>query len=346
MVKLKNRQWRLANHPVGMIKESDFNWVKEEVEYELQEGELLVKNYYLSLDPANRSWISASPKSHYIEPVKIGDVMRGITIGQVIESKNPKYDKGEYVIGTLGWQDYSVSKGSGLINISLLPKPEGVSITIYLNVLGMIGLTAYFGLLEIGKPKVGETLVVSAAAGAVGSLVGQIGKIKGCRVIGIAGTEEKCKWLTEELKFDGAINYKTESVYKRLKELCPNGIDIYYENVGGKILDAALANLAVYARIPVCGMISKYNLTELQPGPSNIVQIVTKRALMQGFIVNDFLGRISEAMLDLMTWFNEGKLKYREHIIQGLKNAPRAINMLFDGSNKGKLIIQIAKEPT
>ena len=346
MTRLKNRQWRLANHPMGMIKESDFKWVEKEVEYELQEGEFLVKNYYLSLDPANRSWIAESSASHYTEPVKIGDVMRGITIGQVIESKNPKYDKGEFVTGILGWQDYSISNGAGLTNLSLLPKPEGVSMAIYLNVLGMIGITAYFGLLEIGKPKEGETLVVSAAAGAVGSLVGQIGKIKGCRVIGIAGTEEKCKWLTKELSFDGVINYKTESVYKRLKELCPNGIDIYYDNVGGEILDAALANLALYARIPVCGMISKYNLTKLQPGPQNIVQILTKRAKMQGFIITDYLDRKVEAMVDLMTWFNEGKLKYREHMIEGLENAPTAINMLFDGSNNGKLIIQIAKVPT
>ena len=209
----------------------------------------------------------------------------------------------------------------------------------------MIGITAYFGLLDIGKPKEGETLVVSAAAGAVGSLVGQIGKIKGCRVIGIAGTEEKCKWLIHELGFDGAINNKTENVCRRLKDLCPNGIDIYFENVGGEILDAALANLAVYARIPVCGMISKYNRTELQPGPKNITQIVTKRAMMKGFVITDYYNRAFEAMTDLMTWFNEGKLKYREHIVEGLENAPTSINMLFDGSNKGKLIVKITEEP-
>ena len=271
--------------------------------------------------------------------------MRGITVGYVVESKNPKYDKGDYVVGLGGWQEYTIHNGAGLTNLTLLPKPEGVNLAIFLNVFGMIGLTAYFGLMDIGKPKEGETLVVSAAAGAVGSLVGQIGKIHGCRVVGIAGTEEKCDWLLNDLGFNGAINYKTENVRKRLKELCPNGIDIYFDNVGGEILDAALANLALYSRIPVCGMISKYNQTKLQPGPKFITQILTKRAMMKGFIITDYLDRSIEAMMDLMTWFNEGKLKYREHIVDGLENAPTAINKLFDGSNKGKLIVKITEEP-
>jgi NADPH-dependent curcumin reductase CurA len=345
MVKLINRQWRLAKHPVGMIQESDFQWSEEETILELKDGELLIQNIYLSLDPANRSWVAESSTSHYTKPVKIGDVMRGITIGHVIESQNPKYNKGDYVVGLAGWQDYTVHSGTGLTKLSLLPKPEGVKLTVFLNIFGMIGLTAYFGLLDIGKPKEGETLVVSAAAGAVGSLVGQIGKIKCCRVIGIAGSEEKCKWLLDELGFDRVINYKTENVRKRLREHCPNGIDIYFDNVGGEILDAALANLALHARIPVCGMISKYNLTKLQPGPKYITQILTKRAMMKGFIITDYFQKSGEARKDLMTWFNEGKLKYREHIVNGLENAPTAIKMLFDGSNKGKLIVKITEEP-
>ncbi|NHJ02517.1 MAG: NADP-dependent oxidoreductase [Candidatus Heimdallarchaeota archaeon] len=344
MEKVINRQWRLVNHPIGLVNESDFEWIEEEVEYKLQEGEILVRNLYLSIDPANRSWIAASSKSHYTEPVKLGEIMRGITIGRILESKNSKFDQGEYVMGLTGWQDYTLSNGSGLTNISLLPKPEGVSLTIYLSVFGMIGLTAYFGLLEIGKPKEGETLVVSAAAGAVGSLVGQIGQIKGCRVIGIAGTDEKCQWITKELGFDEAINYKTENVRKRLEELCPNGIDIYFDNVGGEILDAALANIAVFGRIPVCGMISKYIQTELQAGPKYIVNINSRRVRMQGFIISDYLDRKVEGILELMTWYNEGKIKYREHIVEGIENAPLALNMLFDGSNKGKLICKIANE--
>ncbi len=343
-MKVTNRQWCLKNHPIGLIKDSDFEWMEEEMDYEIKEGDLLVRNIYLSLDPANRSWITASRKSHYTTPVELGEVMRGITVGRVIESKNSKFDKNEYVMGIAGWQDYTLSDGSGLTNLSLLPKPEGASLAIYLSVFGMIGLTAYFGLIEIGEPKEGETLVVSAAAGAVGSLVGQIGKIKGCRVIGIAGTDEKCQWITEELGFDNAINYKIENVRKRLEELCPNGIDIYFDNVGGDILDAALANIAVFGRIPVCGMISKYTQTELQAGPKYIVNINSRRVRMQGFIISDFLDRKVEGMIELMNWYNEGKLKYREHIVEGLEKAPAALNMLFDGSNKGKLILKITED--
>lgn len=210
----------------------------------------------------------------------------------------------------------------------------------------MIGITAYFGLLDIGKPREGDTLVISAAAGAVGSLVGQIGLIKGCRVIGIAGTKEKCNWITAELGYDGAINYKTESVDERLKELCPDGIDIYFDNVGGEILDTVLKHINLHARIPICGMISLYNVTVRPSGLQNYTQIIIKRALIQGFIVSDYYKRMTEAFVDLMQWFSEGKIQYREDIVEGLENAPRAINKLFDGTNKGKLIIKIAEEST
>jgi len=340
-----NRQWRLVNHPRGLIKESDFSWHEEEIPL-LKDGEVLVRNIYLSLDPANRGWINPANAPHYVKPVSIGDVMRGICIGVIEESNITQFEKGEIVTGLFGWQDYFISDGKNLTSLSLFPRPEDASLSIYLNVFGMIGLTAYFGLLDIGKPKEGETLVVSAAAGAVGSLVGQIGKLKGCRVIGIAGTAEKCNWMTKELGFDAAINYKIDSIRKRIKELCPNGVDIYFDNVGGEILDIVLGVINLNARIVICGMISIYNSTKPVPGPYNFPRIITKRALIQGFIVTDYFGRMAEALMDLMTWYSEGKLKYREHIIDGLENAPTVINKLFNGSNKGKLIIKISEEPT
>ncbi len=345
MKQVKNRQWRLANHPKGLIKDSDYSW-HEEIIPDLKDGDVLVRNIYLSLDPANRGWINPARAPHYAKPVRIGNIMRGICIGVIEESKNSQFEKGEIVRGLFGWQDYFISDGKNLTSLSLSTRTKKTSLSIYLNVFGMIGLTAYFGLLDVGKPKEGETLVVSAAAGAVGSLVGQIGKLKGCRVIGIAGTEEKCSWITKELGFDAAIDYKTESVRARLKELCSNGIDIYFDNVGGEILDAALGELNLHARVVICGMISTYNSTKPTPGPYNFVQIITKRALVQGFIVTDYFDRTNEALKDLMDWYDEGKLKYREHIVDGLENAPTAINMLFDGSNKGKLIIKISEEPS
>ncbi len=344
MKQTKNRQWRLASHPIGLIKDSDYKWHEESIP-ELKDGEVLVRNIYLSLDPANRGWINPATAPHYVKPVSIGEVMRGICIGVIEESTNSQFENGEIVTGLLGWQDYFICDGKGLTSLSLFPRPEKAPLSIYLNVFGMIGLTAYFGLLDIGKPKEGETLVVSAAAGAVGSLVGQIGKLKGCRAIGIAGTEEKCSWITKELGFDAAINYKTESVRDRLKELCPNGIDIYFDNVGGDVLDTALGELNLHARVVICGMISTYNSMKPVSGPHNFVRILTKRALVQGFIVTDYFDRMTEALIDLMSWYSSGKLKYREHIVDGLENAPIAINKLFDGSNKGKLIIKISEEP-
>jgi NADPH-dependent curcumin reductase len=213
-----------------------------------------------------------------------------------------------------------------------------------LGLFGFIGMTAYFGLLDIGKPKAGETLVVSGAAGAVGSLVGQIGKIKGCRVVGIAGSEEKCRWLKDELGFDAAINYKTESVLKSLQQHCPKGIDVYFENVGGEILDAVLSLINLRARIVLCGLISQYNATEPVPGPYNFINIVTQRARLEGFIILDYFDRAQEALADLGQWYAQGKIKYRVDAIDGLENAPRAINKLFDGTNQGKLIIKVSEE--
>ncbi|MHA1976373.1 MAG: NADP-dependent oxidoreductase [Candidatus Hodarchaeales archaeon] len=335
-----NRQWLLKNRPVGLTKETDFEMVKIAVP-ELKEGEFLIRNIYLSLDPTNRGWMN--PVKTYVPPVRTGGVMRGIGVGVVVDSKNSKFAVGSTVTGLLGWQDYLISDGSGWM--SAIPSLPNVPLTSFLNLFGMIGLTAYFGLKDIGKPKSGETLVVSAAAGAVGSLVGQIGKIIGCYVIGIAGTDQKCKWLTQDLGFDAAINYKTESVFNRLKELCSEGIDVYFANVGGKILDAALGNLNLNARVILCGLISQYNATEKTPGPYNFGNILLKRATITGFIVTDYFKRMNEAFVDLQSWYASGKLQYREEIVEGLENTPITFNKLFDGSNKGKLIMKISEEP-
>ena len=335
-----NRQWRLAARPVGLIKESDFEWHEETIPTP-GEGKILIRNIYLSLDPANRGWVS-EVKS-YVPPVAIGEVMRGITIGVVEQSNHADFQAGDIVQGILGWQDYAITDGAGLTQ---LPKDPSLPLTAYLALFGIIGPTAYFGLLDIGKPEAGETLVVSAAAGAVGSLVGQIGKIKGCRVVGIAGSDEKCNWITEALGFDAAINYKTEPVHQRLQKHCPDGIDVYFDCVGGEILDAVLDLINVSARIVICGMISHYNATEPVPGPYNFVSILKQRARVEGFIILDYMNRFQEAIEDLGRWLAAGMIQYRVDVVDGLENAPRAINKLFNGSNKGKLIIKVSEEPS
>jgi NADPH-dependent curcumin reductase CurA len=321
-----------------MTKESDFEWKEVDLE-EIREGQLLVRVIYLSIDPTNRGWIKAES---YLPAVQIGEVMRGIAIGIVEESRHPDFKVNDLVQGMLGWQEYLISDGSGL---TVLPKGLPVPVTAHFGLFGHIGLSAYFGLLDIGKPKAGETLVVSAAAGAVGSLVGQIGKIIGCRVVGIAGTDEKCQWLTSELGFDAAINYKKESVFRRLKEHCPEGIDVYFDNVGGNILDTVLALINIHARIVTCGLISQYNAEKPVPGPYNYGNILIKRARVEGFIVLDYFDRAEEAVTKLAGWFAEGKINYKVDIVEGLKNAPSTMNRLFDGSHSGKLIVQVSKEP-
>ena len=333
-----NRQWRLVSRPVGIIEESDFEWVQDPI-LTPSEGQILIRNLYLSLDPTNRGWLGES--GNYLPPVSIGGVMRGFGIGVVEQSCNDNFPTGTYVQGFLGWQDYAIADGTDLYK---LPKDPSIPLTAYLGLFGFIGITAYFGLLEIGKPKAGETLVVSAAAGAVGSLVGQIGKIKGCRVIGIAGSEEKCRWLKDELGFDAAINYKTESVLESLQQHCPDGIDVYFESVGGEILDAVLSLINLRARIVLSGLISQYNASEPVPGPYNFVNILYQRARVEGFIVLDYFDRAQEALADLTQWYAQGKIKYRVDTIDGLENAPRTFNKLFDGTNQGKLIIKISED--
>ncbi len=338
MTQHTNRQWRLAARPEGLIKDGDFEWFEEPVR-EIRDGEVLVRNIYLSLDPANRGWISGGPS--YVEPVEIGEVMRGLTLGVVEASRNDRFAKGDLVSGTGGWQDYTISNGSDMRIVPPTPLP----LTAHLGLLGVVGLTAYFGLFDVGRPESGETLVVSGAAGAVGSLVGQMGRIAGCRVVGIAGTDAKCAWLTDALGFDSAINYKTENVFRRLHSHCPDGIDVVFENVGGEILDAELAWINNRARVVICGLISGYNDVERPPGPANFPMILIRRARVEGFIVMDYLDRAGEAAGKLARWHAEGRLQYRVDVYDGLETAPDNINRLFDGSHEGKLIIKVSDEP-
>ena len=335
-----NKLWRLAKRPVGLIKESDFEWLEAEVP-ELEADQVLVRIIYLSMDPAIRGWVM--DMKSYIPPVAIGEVMRGITIGEVTESRHTNFRPGDIVQGLLGWQSWAVVDGGALTR---LPKDAVSDLTAFPGVLSMVGPTAYFGLLDVGKPQKGDTLVVSAAAGAVGSIVGQIGKIKGCRVVGIAGSDEKCHWIVETLGFDAAINYKTEEMDAQIRRHCPKGIDIYFDNVGGMILDQILMQMNVHGRIVICGLISQYNATEPVPGPYNFSSVLTQRIRIQGFVILDYLDRVQEAIDDLGKWLAQGKIKYRVHVVEGLERAPQAINMLFDGSNHGKLIVQVSEAPS
>jgi hypothetical protein len=334
-----NRQWRLAARPAGRIKPSDFAW-KEEPVRELEDGEILVRNVYLSLDPTNRVWMNATPS--YLPAVELGEVMRGFGLGVVEDSRDAGFARGDLVQGILGWQEYAITNGAG---IEKLRRDLPVPLTAHFGLLGHIGLAAYCGLLDVGRPVAGETLVVSAAAGAVGSLVGQIGKIKGCRVVGIAGSDEKCRWIQEELGFDAAINYREASLLRSLMRSCRDGIDIYFDNVGGETLDAVLRFINLRARIVLCGMISQYNLEKPIPGPQYLGNAINKRARLEGFIVMDYLDRAAGAIGDLVRWYSDGKLKYRVDVVDGLEHAPEALNNLFDGKNQGKLLVKISDEP-
>jgi NADPH-dependent curcumin reductase len=333
-----NRQWRLKSRPVGLIKTSDFDLVTEAIP-EPKEGQFLIRNIYLSLDPAMRGWLVDRPS--YVPPVQIGAVMRGLAVGVVEKSNHPKFAVGDKVQGMFGWQEYLVSNGEG---VTKLPE-SSLPLSANLGLFGLAGLTAYAGLLEVGQPKEGETLLVSGAAGSVGSLVGQIGKIKGLRVIGIAGTREKCDWLVKELGFDAAVNYKEADYKERLKAACPKGVDLYFENVGGEILEVALSRMNAFGRVVVCGLISQYNATTPVSGPSNFAAVISKRLRIQGFLAFDHAAKTKEMVSNFTEWYSAGKLKYRVDIVRGLEAAPAAINKLFDGSNHGKLIVQISDAP-
>jgi NADPH-dependent curcumin reductase CurA len=335
-----NRQWLLRSRPVGMVKESDFE-LRESAVPAAKDGEALVRVLYVSFDPAMRGWMEDRPS--YIPPVGLGEVMRAGAVGQVVESKSPQYKAGDLVQGMFGWQEYALAARGGIGAATVLPK--GTPLTWPLGVCGITGLTAYFGLLDLGKPKPGETVVVSGAAGATGSVAGQIARIEGCRAIGIAGGAEKCRWLVEQAHFDAAIDYKREDVAQRLRELCPKGIDVYFDNVGGEILDAALANLAQRARIALCGGISGYNEASPPPGPRNLMNLVITRSRMEGFIVIDYLARFAEATAKLTQWVKEGKIAHAEDVQHGIENAPKTFLRLFQGKNLGKQLLKLADPP-
>ena len=329
-----NRQFRLAARPVGIPKRSDWELTSETVP-EPRDGEVLVELLYLSLDPAMRGWMNEGRS--YVPPVKIGEVMRALGAGRVVASRHPGFSVGDEVTGTLGVQEYACADGRELTKVDASKVP----LTAYLGALGMTGLTAYFGLLDVGAARAGETVAVSGAAGAVGMIAGQIAKIGGCRVIGIAGGAEKCRYVVEELKFDAAIDYKSANVTAALREHAPHGIDVYFDNVGGEILDAALANLARHARVVICGAISQYNSTTGMRGPSNYMSLLVTRSRMQGFLVFDYAERYGEAVRTLAGWMAEGRLVSREDVVSGFATFPEALLKLFRGDNTGKLVLQV-----
>jgi NADPH-dependent curcumin reductase CurA len=331
---MENTQYRLAARPVGMAKDSDFQRSTETVR-ELQEGEVLIKVRYISLDPAMRGWMNEAKS--YIRPVAIGEVMRAGGVGVVVESRSPKFAAGEQVSGAFGVQHYWIGAPDGLTKIdeALAPLPT------WLNILGMPGMTAYFGLLEVGQPRSGETVVVSGAAGAVGQTVGQVAKQLGCRVVGIAGGKEKCDFVVNELGFDACIDYKNGDVRAGLKEHCPNGIDVYFDNVGGDILDMVLTRINMKARIVICGAISQYNNTTPIKGPSNYLSLLVNRARMEGMVVFDYADRYPVAAAALGKWLKEGKIRSKEDVVRGIENFVPALNMLFEGKNFGKLVLQM-----
>ncbi|MGO9822549.1 MAG: NADP-dependent oxidoreductase [Solirubrobacteraceae bacterium] len=334
---LVNHQFRLAARPVGLPKPSDWEYTEEPVP-ELGDGETLVKVLYLSLDPAMRGWMNDARS--YIAPVGIGETMRAGGIGEVLVSNHPDLAPGDHVTGMLGVQDYAVVHGNAVtkLDVSLAPLPT------YLGTLGMPGLTAYFGLLDIGKPQEGETVVVSGAAGAVGGVVGQIAKLEGCRVVGIAGGAEKCRYVVEDLGFDAAIDYKAGDVSAGLREHAPKGIDVYFDNVGGEILDHALAGLARHARVIICGAISQYNATGAVQGPSNYLSLLVNNASMTGFVIFDYADRYAEGLREMGGWFAAGKLVSREDIAEGLESFPDTLLRLFSGENTGKLVLKLTTD--
>ena len=328
-----NRQYLLAAHPEGMIQSSHLQY-HEAPRPSPAENEALVRVTHISLDPAMRGWMEN--RGGYMAPLHIGDLMRAGGIGEIVESRNPQLPVGKLVSGSLGMQEYATTDGKSL-PVQVLP--EGANPEVALGMLGGTGMTAYFGLLELGEPKPGQTVVISGAAGATGSIAGQIARIKGCRVVGLAGSDEKCAWLTEELGFDVAINYKTENIREALKRSCPDGIHVYFDNVGGEILDICLALLAMNARVVICGGISRYNEETLPPGPTNYFNLVFKRARMEGFIVIDYAHRFVEAATEMNVWIDAGLLKQRTTIIHGFEKLPQALVDLFAGINIGKLMV-------
>ncbi|MEM9103455.1 MAG: NADP-dependent oxidoreductase [Pseudomonadota bacterium] len=334
-----NTQVRLAKRPVGKATRENWEIVQEPIPTPAN-NQLLLKTIYVSLDPAMRGWMNDS--ASYIEPVAINDVMRAGTISEVITSNHDDFAAGDFVVGINGVQQYALSNGENLQKIDprLAPLPR------YLNTLGMPGMTAYFGLLDTGKPQEGETVVISGAAGAVGAVVGQIAKIKGCRVVGIAGGKEKCEYLINECGYDAAVDYREGNLAVALKNACPKGVDVFFDNVGGEILDTVLTQINFKARIVICGAISQYNNTQPIKGPSNYLSLLIKRARMEGIIVFDNAKSYGKAAIEMAGWMQQGKLKGKEHIVKGIEKFPETLNMLFESKNFGKLVLQVNDDPT
>ena len=329
-----NRQFLLAKRPVGAATRDTFTFQQVPV-VQPKDGQILVKNEYLSVDPAMRGWMNEGKS--YIPPVALGDVMRALGVGKVVASAHPGFAAGDYVNGALGVQDYFVGEPRGFYKVD----PKLVPLPVYLSALGMTGMTAYFALLDVGAPKAGDTVVISGAAGAVGSIAGQIAKLKGCRVVGIAGGQEKCARLVDEFGFDGTIDYKSEDVLAGLKRECPQGVDVFFDNVGGDILDAVLSRLNFKARVIICGAISQYNNKEAVKGPANYLSLLVNRARMEGFVVMDYADRYAAAGQEMAGWLLKGQLKSKEHIVEGLESFPESLAKLFSGENHGKLVLKV-----
>jgi NADPH-dependent curcumin reductase len=330
-----NRQWLLARRPQGMVTAEDFRLAVGPIPTP-GEGEILVRNRFLSCDPTQRGWMAYDT---YLPVVEIGDVMRAVAIGEVQRSNHPDFHVGQIVQGLFGWQEWAAVAPA--TQTFFVPVPDGVSLEIGASLLGLTGLTAFFGLIDVGQAKPSDTVLVSGAAGATGQVAGQIAKILGCRVVGIAGGPEKCARLVDEWGFDAAIDYKHENLLTRLRKTCPNGVDLYFDNVGGDALDAALLSLALHGRIVLCGAMSTYNLDRPAPGPRNYLRLLTRRGSMQGFLVSDHLARASRAIEHLLRWHQEGRLKQRVDVVDGFENAPAALARLFTGENQGKQLVRI-----
>ena len=332
-----NRQIVLKRRPVGVPEPEDFEGRQSAIPSP-QAGEVLLKNLYLSIDPAIRGWMSDARS--YLPPIAIGDPVRSGTLSQIVESKVEGWPVGQIVQALGTWESYSVVPEGQLHG--RVETIEGIALPSMLSVLGGNGLTAYFGLLEVGRPNEGETVLVSAAAGGVGSIAGQIARIKGCRAVGLTGSDEKCAWLTDELGYHAAVNYKTADLKVALKEACPRGVDVFFDSVGGEILDTVLTRLNRRGRVALCGAISQINATELPPGPRNYLQLLAKSARMEGFTTLDFSRRYDEARADLARWSREGKLHYRDEIVEGIEQAPSHLLRLFSGEHRGKLMVKLA----
>jgi NADPH-dependent curcumin reductase CurA len=334
MTSFLNRQWRLVRRPVGMVSPSDFEYA-EGPAADPGDNECLVRTLYVSFDPAMRAFLHDRPS--YIPPQPVGQVMRAGAVGQVVNSRSADLHAGDLVVGGFGWQDYAVVPAASAMKVA-----GDRPLVDYLGVLGGIGLTAHLGLLHVAKIVTGETVLISGAAGATGSTAAQIAKLKGCRVIGIAGGAAKCRWLMDELQLTGAIDYKNEDVPSRLGELCPNGVNVYFDNVGGRILEAAIGRMALHGRIALCGMISGYNDASPAPGPANLFEMVTRRIKMEGFLVMDFAALFEDARRDLATWLAAGQLKSYVDVQEGFENIPKTFMRIFTGENIGKQVLKIA----